>query len=408
MCRLHAGAPTCTSGVLWVRSRGPPPPAAPRPPPPPPPPPGPTTTLTHTPPPPPPSPQTHTTTTTTTAAGIPWLIERFKQYVVLRDRLFSDTSVLRGKLSDALPGEAAGWVVRRGRAERWAGRRRQRCAFSHTLWPRPWQSSALCGAATRFSPCILQAHHLLFKFYLCVPLASFADPEAIRSASGGNNSGLAAPNSVGALGPTNANGPGTGARSVMASRFAAVMEYKMQRQGRAAAAAGAQQAQQSQQAEAAGEPPEESPAAVDQLASKVLASQAPARVRLAMQAAMEDRQKKAAATKAAADAAAAAARTASSSSAAVRAARLTSAGMLAGAPPPAGLSSMQPLAAGEAAAAAAAAVAAAAQPAAIEATSALKATAPAQTVAPAAVTLEGEAAEAAPANGVVAAAGALG
>jgi hypothetical protein len=39
--------------------------------------------------------------------GIPWLIEKFKQYVVLRDRLFSDTSVLRGKLQDAIPG---GWL----------------------------------------------------------------------------------------------------------------------------------------------------------------------------------------------------------------------------------------------------------------------------------------------------------
>jgi hypothetical protein len=37
-------------------------------------------------------------------AGIPWLIDKFKQYVVLRDRLFSDTSVLRGKLQEAIPG----------------------------------------------------------------------------------------------------------------------------------------------------------------------------------------------------------------------------------------------------------------------------------------------------------------
>jgi hypothetical protein len=40
-------------------------------------------------------------------AGIPWLIDKFKQYVVLRDRLFSDTSVLRGKLQEAIPGEPA-------------------------------------------------------------------------------------------------------------------------------------------------------------------------------------------------------------------------------------------------------------------------------------------------------------
>ena len=53
------------------------------------------------------------------AAGIPWLIEKFKQYVVLRDRLFSDTSVLRNKLQDAIPGGfGVHWW---GRWGRWGG-----------------------------------------------------------------------------------------------------------------------------------------------------------------------------------------------------------------------------------------------------------------------------------------------
>ena len=42
-------------------------------------------------------------------AGIPWLIERFKQYMVLRDRLFSDGSVLRGKLKESIPGAPRAW-----------------------------------------------------------------------------------------------------------------------------------------------------------------------------------------------------------------------------------------------------------------------------------------------------------
>jgi hypothetical protein len=47
------------------------------------------------------------------AAGIPWLIDKFKQYVVLRDRLFSDTSVLRGKLQESIPGVPGAWKARR-------------------------------------------------------------------------------------------------------------------------------------------------------------------------------------------------------------------------------------------------------------------------------------------------------
>lgn len=40
--------------------------------------------------------------------GIVWLIDKFKQYLVLRDRLFSDTSVLRTKLTGAMPDTDAG------------------------------------------------------------------------------------------------------------------------------------------------------------------------------------------------------------------------------------------------------------------------------------------------------------
>ena len=55
-------------------------------------------------------PPSHTSSLQT---GIPWLIERFKQYVVLRERLFSDTSVLRGKLHESIPGAKLGLLQRR-------------------------------------------------------------------------------------------------------------------------------------------------------------------------------------------------------------------------------------------------------------------------------------------------------
>jgi hypothetical protein len=41
----------------------------------------------------------------TSAAGIPWLITRYKQYILLRDRLFTDTGTLRSRLNVAMPGE---------------------------------------------------------------------------------------------------------------------------------------------------------------------------------------------------------------------------------------------------------------------------------------------------------------
>lgn len=41
------------------------------------------------------------------ATGIPWLITRYKQYVLLRDRLFTDTGTLRDRLANAIPGGPA-------------------------------------------------------------------------------------------------------------------------------------------------------------------------------------------------------------------------------------------------------------------------------------------------------------
>lgn len=180
--------------------------------------------------------------------GIPWLIEKFKQYVVLRDRLFSDTSLLRNKLQDAIP-----------------------------------------------------------------------DPESVRSANGG-----ASMPTYGSMGPTNANGPNAGARSAVAARFGAVMDYKMQRQARSGGAAAGTGATAASPAAAggasasvgagtatfrAGQQPGAGTAGDQDLAPKLqVSSQAPPRVKLAMQAALEYRQQKAHATKAAADAAAAAAR----------------------------------------------------------------------------------------------------
>ncbi|KAI3428144.1 hypothetical protein D9Q98_006528 [Chlorella vulgaris] len=168
--------------------------------------------------------------------GIPWLIEKFKQYVVLRDRLFSDTSVLRGKLQDAIP-----------------------------------------------------------------------DPEAVRRANSANASSSAPPSvgGIGGMGPTNANGPNAVSRTAVASRFSAVMDYKMKRQAALDAAAAAAAVRAAQPGEARAEDEGADPAA----AARLMSSQAPPRVRMAMQAALEYRQGKANETKAAADAAAAAART---------------------------------------------------------------------------------------------------
>lgn len=41
-------------------------------------------------------------------AGIDWLLSKFKAYVMLRDRLLTDTSILRDKLDVAVPEFANG------------------------------------------------------------------------------------------------------------------------------------------------------------------------------------------------------------------------------------------------------------------------------------------------------------
>lgn len=106
-------------------------------------------------------------------AGIPWLIDKFKQYVVLRDRLFSDTSVLRGKLQEAIPGGNGGqWIPKtsmmeaaRPKCSALLGTRisRQRALPPpQHLTPRPspllaapracLQTPSLCAAATAARP----------------------------------------------------------------------------------------------------------------------------------------------------------------------------------------------------------------------------------------------------------------
>lgn len=36
-------------------------------------------------------------------AGIPWLINKYKQYVLMRERLLNDTQKLRTKLQNSIP-----------------------------------------------------------------------------------------------------------------------------------------------------------------------------------------------------------------------------------------------------------------------------------------------------------------
>lgn len=165
--------------------------------------------------------------------GIEWLISRYKQYIVLRDRLFNESSLLRTKLSVSVP-DVVG-----------------------------------------------------------------ADGGSIPAGTG----------------PTNANGPTTLARSAMASRVAAAMQYKLAREQAQQATSAASEAHV-KPALVGGEEPQAAggmlPAEAEEKSHNLIVaakgqSTAP-RVRAAMQAAMEYRMKKAQATKAAADAAAAAAK----------------------------------------------------------------------------------------------------
>lgn len=176
--------------------------------------------------------------------GIEWLVSRYKQYIILRDRLFNESSLLRRKLN-----------------------------------------------------------------------GSFPDTDG--SVTGGTPGGGSQP--LGSGQTTNANGPAMSARSALASRVAAVMQYKLQKKQSDASSNGTPiNARPVALKPAAENKPalrNQAGAAGDNNSSKELTrnlemakSQAKApRVRAAMQAAMEYRIKKAQATKATAAAAAVAA-----------------------------------------------------------------------------------------------------
>ena len=160
------------------------------------------------------------------ATGIEWLISRYKQYIMLRDRVFTETSVLRERLDRARNGTGSG--------------------------------------------------------------------------SGGNGSRNGMGNSsLGRLGPTNANGPTVEAKSAMATRVSAAMQYKMKKDEEKKNAAGVS---------ADGSPsavPKTTPNGSPMLPLPSMAwSDTSPKVKAAMQAAMEYRKRKAEATKAKAVAAA--------------------------------------------------------------------------------------------------------
>ena len=71
-------------------------------------------------------------------AGIAWLLDKFKAYVILRDRLLSDTSILRDKLEVAAP------EVANGQSNANASTSKQCCAAN--TYPMP----AACVAACLF------------------------------------------------------------------------------------------------------------------------------------------------------------------------------------------------------------------------------------------------------------------
>jgi len=60
--------------------------------------------------------------------GIPWLVSRFKQYVLLRERLLTDTQGLRARLGDPLSAAPAP-AMPSGGACQWS------CLFRHRLFP---------------------------------------------------------------------------------------------------------------------------------------------------------------------------------------------------------------------------------------------------------------------------------
>lgn len=66
-------------------------------------------------------------------AGIPWLVSRYKQYILLRDRLFTDTGTLRSRLDIAMPGAGRGPCVGGCQA---AGRRREAALLGPARTPR--------------------------------------------------------------------------------------------------------------------------------------------------------------------------------------------------------------------------------------------------------------------------------
>jgi len=68
--------------------------------------------------------------------GIPWLVSRFKQYVLLRERLLTDTQGLRARLGDPLSAAPAP-AMPSGGACQWS------CLFRHRLFP--GGGGALCA-----------------------------------------------------------------------------------------------------------------------------------------------------------------------------------------------------------------------------------------------------------------------
>jgi hypothetical protein len=242
-------------------------------------------------------------------------VQKYKSYIVMRERLLTDTPILRTKLHQAVPE-----VPALGEAQPGAGRAARFsliCQLVHRLeWNHPardavpaTESLRLCfshvgtwvvGRADALWPS--SRHWGPFCRLFFPPTARF-----MRS-------------SVSAMEPMTSNGPLASTRGSAASRFSVAQDYRRQRASSATppailAASSASSAASSSAAAADGlsnrrsggapGPSHAGRAFAGTAAPVVAPPRAPPRVKRAIQAAMEYRQKKAEATAAAAQAAAA-------------------------------------------------------------------------------------------------------
>lgn len=276
------------------------------------------------------------------AAGIPWLVSRFKQYVVMRERLLTDTQGLRSRLGSAVQGAAPaatdrGAPVQGHGSACGAGLLRALIGTHFSMYVVPsfrhpeggqlqrYENACACAkpGSSKSSDSVFWAQLSAYvgPFLLRIKCSSSQQSVAFRHAE--RDSDARPPPAERMNANTPAKGPPGGAASASA-RLAAALQYKRARapsagSGKPSAAGSAAAAPATSPAGAASAAPAgggqtsgylgnkgSAAGAARDLAAK-LPPGAPARVRSAMEAATEYRRRRAEAVSAAARAAAAAA-----------------------------------------------------------------------------------------------------